>query len=145
MVSAGWFCGPTVQRSPTLISALPPPAGEDALVTEVRQTISDLEDLALRLPLDSFGLPTVGDVDPEVTRRANDLEPKLQRLIEKLLGKDGARVRTPPFERFLHEYATCLPPGDVGICVDVRGSSRHSGGTEGPRGLVDCRHSIIQR
>ena len=71
----------------------PPPAGEeDALVAEVRQTISDLEDLALRSPLGSSGPPTVGDVDPEVTRRANDLKPKLQRLIEKSLGEDSAKV-----------------------------------------------------
>ena len=44
----------------------PPLAGEeDALVMEVSQTISNLEDLALRLPLDSSVLTTVGDVDPE--------------------------------------------------------------------------------
>ena len=44
----------------------PPLAGEEgALVTEVHQTIFNLEDLALCLPLDSSGLPTIGDVDPE--------------------------------------------------------------------------------
>ena len=95
-VSAGWFCIPTVQHSEVAdihLQPLPPPAGEeDALVTEVRQMISDLEDLALRLSLDSSGLSTVGNVDPEVTRRANDLKLKLQRLIEKPLGKDSARV-----------------------------------------------------
>jgi hypothetical protein len=32
------------------------------------------------------------EVDPEVTRRANDLQPKLQLLIEKSLGEDSTKV-----------------------------------------------------
>ena len=54
--------------------------------------IYDLEDLALRSPSGSSGLTTLGDVDPEVTRRANSLKPKLQRLIEKSLGEDSSKV-----------------------------------------------------
>ena len=66
--------------------------GEDVLVAQARQVIYDLEDLALRSPSSSSGISTLGDVDPEVARRANSLKPKLQRLIEKSLGEDSAKV-----------------------------------------------------
>jgi hypothetical protein len=36
--------------------------------------------------------PTLSAVDPEVTRRADTLKPKLQRLIERSLGDDSAKV-----------------------------------------------------
>ena len=109
--SAAWSCGPTVQISEVAdIHFQPPPqpAGEeDALVTEVRQTISDLEDLALRLPLDSSRLLTVGNVDSEVAGRANDLKLELQRLIEKSLGKDSVRVNEL---LALNNSFTSMPP-----------------------------------
>ena len=54
--------------------------------------ICDLEDLVLRSPSGSSGLSTPSEVDPEVTRRANSLKPKLERLIEKSLGEDTAKV-----------------------------------------------------
>ena len=54
--------------------------------------IFDLEDLGLHSPSGSSLQPTLGDVDPEVTRRANALKPKLQRLIERSLCDDGAKV-----------------------------------------------------
>jgi hypothetical protein len=54
--------------------------------------ISELEDLAIRSLSGSSGRQTLGDSDPEVTRRANDLQQKLQLLIEKSLGEDGTKV-----------------------------------------------------
>jgi protein phosphatase 1 regulatory subunit 37 len=65
----------------------PPPSiiEEDAFIPQVRQVISDLEGLALRSPSGS-------SVDPEITRRANALRPKLQQLIEKSLGEDITNV-----------------------------------------------------
>lgn len=54
--------------------------------------ISDLEDLTLRSPSGSSDQPSLSDIDPEVTRRADSLKPRLQRLIEKSLGDDSAKV-----------------------------------------------------
>jgi len=54
--------------------------------------ISDLEGLTVRSPPGPSGQQTLGDVDPEVMRRANNLKPKLQQLIENSLGDDNARV-----------------------------------------------------
>ena len=79
----------------SLMLSFQPPSSiseEDALVAQVRQVISDLEDLALRSPSGSSVQPTPGDTDPEITRRANTLKPKLQRLIERSLGDDSAKV-----------------------------------------------------
>lgn len=45
--------------------------------------ISDLENLAHRSPPGPFEQPTLGGFGSEVTRRANDLQSKLQILIEK--------------------------------------------------------------
>lgn len=54
--------------------------------------ISDLEGLALCSPSDSSVQSTLGDADPEITRRANTLRQKLQQLIEKSLGEDITKV-----------------------------------------------------
>lgn len=54
--------------------------------------VYDLEDLALRSPSGPPGEETLGSVDPEVTRKANELQPKLQLLIEKSLGEEGPKV-----------------------------------------------------
>lgn len=76
----------TVPQLPSLI------VQEDALAAQVLQVMSDLGDLALRSPLGSSEQQTLGDVDSEVTRRANDLQPKLQLLIEKSLGEANPKV-----------------------------------------------------
>lgn len=54
--------------------------------------ISDLGDLTLRSPLGSPEQQTHDDVSPEITRKANDLQPKLQLLIEKSLGENSTKV-----------------------------------------------------
>lgn len=64
----------------------------DALVAQIRQVISDLEDHALHPPSGSSERQTPSDVDSEVTRRANELQPKLQLLVEKSLGEEIPKV-----------------------------------------------------
>ena len=54
--------------------------------------ISDLEDLALRSPLGHSEQQTASGVDPEVTRRANSLQSKLQLSIETLLAEESPKV-----------------------------------------------------
>lgn len=54
--------------------------------------ISNLEDLALRSQPSSSEQETLSDVDPEVTKRANNLQSKLQLLVEESLGQDSPKV-----------------------------------------------------
>lgn len=65
---------------------------EDTLIAQVCQAISDLESLALSSPSASSEQQTIGDVNSGVTKRADDLQQKLQLLIEKSLGQEGTKV-----------------------------------------------------
>lgn len=77
----------THAQSPTSIGP-----EEDTVVAQVCQAISDLENLALSSPPGSSEQLTIGDVDSGVTKRADDLQQKLQLLIEKSLGQEGTNV-----------------------------------------------------
>ena len=88
-----WCCRLAVRNVLTLSSQSPSSIGEeDALIAQVRQVISDLEDLAPRSPSGSSVQSTLSGVDPEITGKVNTLRPKLQQLIERSLGEDTTKV-----------------------------------------------------
>ena len=72
---------------------LPSSTGEEtALVSEIRHVISDLGNLTPRSPSGPSEQQALGGFSSEVTRRANDLQSKLQMLIEKSSGAEKPKV-----------------------------------------------------